>query len=281
MAAVESALRKLIEAQSRKALAGPLADIRREMKALAAEMAQLRKGMASAATPERAPKPAASQAATPAAPAVGGVRFTKRFTTSLRKRFNLAQRELGRLVGVSGATIASWEAGKSRPRGARLESLAKLRGGTQQDVDKALGRTGAAAMDGAKIKSIRKKLGLSQAEFAKKVGVSNGSVAAWETGRSRPGPKNRAAIAAVRKETAPAPAPAPEAPLAAKPKPKAKRKAAEPGLAPAQIKAIREGAGLSQAAMAKRLGVSVNSVSNWENGRSKPRAASVAKLQAL
>jgi DNA-binding transcriptional regulator YiaG len=277
MAAVESALRKLIEFRSRKVVAGPLADIRREIKALAAEVAQLRKDMASAATPEGAPKPAAAEAAGPAAPAVGGVRFTKRFTTSLRKRFNLAQRELGRLVGVSGATIASWEAGKSRPRGARLECLAKLRSGTQQDVDKALGRTGAPGMDGAEIKSIRKKLGLSQAEFAKKVGVSNGSIAAWETDRSRPGPKNRAAIAAICEESAPAP----EAPLAAKPEPKAKPKAAKPGLTPAQIKAIREGAGLSQAAMAKQLGVAVNSISNWENGRSKPRGASVAKLQAL
>ncbi len=43
-----------------------------------------------------------------------------------------------------------------------------------------------------KIKSIRKKLGLSQLAFAKALGVSNKTVEAWEAGRNEPqGPAQR------------------------------------------------------------------------------------------
>jgi len=38
-----------------------------------------------------------------------------------------------------------------------------------------------------RLKEIRKKAGLSQARFAKELGVSQGNVATWETGASLPG----------------------------------------------------------------------------------------------
>ena len=38
-----------------------------------------------------------------------------------------------------------------------------------------------------RLKEIRKKSGLSQAKFAKELGVSQGNVATWETGTSLPG----------------------------------------------------------------------------------------------
>lgn len=49
------------------------------------------------------------------------------------------------------------------------------------------------------IKSKRKRLGLSREDYGKLLGVSSASVLAWEMGRSRPRPKVRAALAAVRK----------------------------------------------------------------------------------
>ncbi|HBS58114.1 MAG TPA: hypothetical protein DEA44_02480, partial [Firmicutes bacterium] len=38
-----------------------------------------------------------------------------------------------------------------------------------------------------RLKAIRKKAGLSQANFAKALGISQGNVGTWETGKSLPG----------------------------------------------------------------------------------------------
>lgn len=42
-------------------------------------------------------------------------------------------------------------------------------------------------MNGREIKEIRTMLFLSQAEFAKKLGVKTGTVSNWENGRNKPG----------------------------------------------------------------------------------------------
>jgi DNA-binding transcriptional regulator YiaG len=48
------------------------------------------------------------------------------------------------------------------------------------------------------IRSLRKRLGISQAELAKLVGVSTVAVGQWESGRSRPRSESKARIAALR-----------------------------------------------------------------------------------
>ncbi len=45
------------------------------------------------------------------------------------------------------------------------------------------------------------------------------------------------------------------------------------------IKAIRERAGLSQAGFAHLMGVSVDTLQNWEQGRRKPRGPALALLK--
>jgi DNA-binding transcriptional regulator YiaG len=52
-------------------------------------------------------------------------------------------------------------------------------------------------------------------------------------------------------------------------------------MSPEEIVAIRKKAGLSQKGLAKKLGVSLNSISNWERGSTSPRAASLKKLLAM
>ena len=52
-------------------------------------------------------------------------------------------------------------------------------------------------------------------------------------------------------------------------------------LSPAQIRDIRNKAGLSQKALAKALNVSPNSICNWETGRTAPRGENVEKLLAV
>ncbi|WP_150292422.1 helix-turn-helix domain-containing protein [Pseudomonas extremaustralis] len=49
-----------------------------------------------------------------------------------RKELNLNQSELARLLSVTPQAVQSWESGKARPKGARLESLAKALGKSVQ-----------------------------------------------------------------------------------------------------------------------------------------------------
>lgn len=55
------------------------------------------------------------------------VRFTAKGLRSQRKRLGLSAVEYGRLVGVSGQTVYSWENGLSRPRKNQLPVLASIR----------------------------------------------------------------------------------------------------------------------------------------------------------
>lgn len=49
-----------------------------------------------------------------------------------RKELNLNQSELARLLSVTPQAVQSWESGKARPKGARLESLSKALGKSVQ-----------------------------------------------------------------------------------------------------------------------------------------------------
>ena len=56
-----------------------------------------------------------------------GVRFSARSVRAQRARLGLSAKDFGRLVGVAGLTIYSWESGKSRPRAKPLAGLAAVR----------------------------------------------------------------------------------------------------------------------------------------------------------
>jgi DNA-binding transcriptional regulator YiaG len=56
-----------------------------------------------------------------------GVRFSARSVRAQRARLGLSAKDFGRLVGVAGLTIYSWESGKSRPRKKQLAGLAAVR----------------------------------------------------------------------------------------------------------------------------------------------------------
>jgi transcriptional regulator with XRE-family HTH domain len=45
-----------------------------------------------------------------------------------------------------------------------------------------------------------------------------------------------------------------------------------------QLRTLREAAGLSQPALAERAGISVDSIQNWEQGRTRPRLEALGKL---
>jgi DNA-binding transcriptional regulator YiaG len=55
------------------------------------------------------------------------VRFSARSVAAQRKRLKLSAADYGKLLGVSGLTVYSWERGSRRPRKAQLVSLAAAR----------------------------------------------------------------------------------------------------------------------------------------------------------
>jgi DNA-binding transcriptional regulator YiaG len=52
-----------------------------------------------------------------------------------------------------------------------------------------------------------------------------------------------------------------------------------PGVSPAAVRALRSRMGMTREAFARHLGVSPGSIFLWETGRSRPRAASAARLR--
>ncbi len=63
----------------------------------------------------------------PAAAAENSVRFTAKGLRSQRQRLGLSAADYGKLVGVTGQTIYSWEHGIARPRKGQLPRIASLR----------------------------------------------------------------------------------------------------------------------------------------------------------
>jgi DNA-binding transcriptional regulator YiaG len=56
-----------------------------------------------------------------------GVRHSARSVRAQRKRLRLSAADFGKVVGVSGLTVYTWEHGKGRPRKERLATLVAVR----------------------------------------------------------------------------------------------------------------------------------------------------------
>ena len=78
------------------------------------------------------------------------VRFSARSVRAQRARTGLSAADYGKLVGVSGLTIYSWEHGKSRPRKAQLARLVAVRGIGRREATKKLEMLKAEKRRGAK-----------------------------------------------------------------------------------------------------------------------------------
>ncbi|MGD0896243.1 MAG: hypothetical protein ABR915_00320 [Thermoguttaceae bacterium] len=74
----------------------------------------------------------------PAAESLEGVRFSARSVRAQRRRLRLSAEDYGKLVGVSGLTIYSWESGKARPRKVPMAALVALRGIGKREAHKRL-----------------------------------------------------------------------------------------------------------------------------------------------
>jgi len=109
-------------------------------------------------------------------------------------------------------------------------------------------------MTPTKIKSLRKRLGLSQEAFAELVGVSTSSLGSWERNSFKPSSifvKEMENILEISEKEM------------------------------NEIKALRKRLGLSQEALAHLIGVSFQTVNRWERGHSKPSSLSMQRLKTL
>ncbi len=120
----------------------------------------------------------------------------------LRERKGLSQAALARMIGVRQPTVAAYESGKAHPgpevRAAIRRMLfatiappsARGEAGNRQGMRKTRDKKEkSAACQRISVRDLRKSLGLTQAEFAKSVGVCTGSVVAYENGKTKPGAK--------------------------------------------------------------------------------------------
>jgi DNA-binding transcriptional regulator YiaG len=83
-----------------------------------------------------------------------GVRFSARSVKAQRKRLKLSAADYGKLVGVSGLSVYSWESGKSRPRQKQLTALVAVRGLGRREAVKKLEMLKA---DAKKVKKVRRR----------------------------------------------------------------------------------------------------------------------------
>ncbi len=125
----------------------------------------------------------------------------------------------------------------------------------------------------ASLKSLRARLGLTQPGLAKAIRVSASAVTKWETGKMRPGAKASRALQRLAGQMAEQPS---EQPHAAQTRRGRRFKAT-----PAVVKRIRAKLDVTQAELAKLLGVSHSAVYQWEADRIAPRPKATVALQAL
>jgi transcriptional regulator with XRE-family HTH domain len=158
----------------------------------------------------------------------------------LRRAAGLSQRALAERLGVDRGWIGQWETSAAPiPAGRRGQIRAAI---AAPATEAAL--PPAPAFDGDELRCARVTCGWSQGDLARRIGVTQSTISAWETnGRPIP-PDVRPGLREI---------------LRARP-------AAKPPSTGVRLRQARQRAGISQRALAGQLGVQQSSVSQWELG---------------
>lgn len=109
----------------------------------------------------------------------------------LRKYFDLTQKEFAERIGSNQNNITNYETGRRTPSSAAFNNICKTFGVSEEWL-----RTGEGEMlvpvtpdenfMGERIKELRKFLGLTQQEFATRLGSVQNTITGYETGRRTP-----------------------------------------------------------------------------------------------
>lgn len=121
--------------------------------------------------------------------------FTANQVIRLRAAAGLTQEELARRIGVTPVTIRGWEGGHrqiSPPNAAKLEDVLHGVGVFRQDTwDPEAADAPIPEFTPAEIKDLRRRTGMTQAQFAEYLGVHASTVTDWERGVPGNGPSKK------------------------------------------------------------------------------------------
>lgn len=186
----------------------------------------------------------------------------------LREERNLSQKELGdKMGGITQQTIAQYEKKEAVPK---FETVSKIANALEINPNIFYSDFSQSVADdseeiGERIKELRKSKKVSQKELAQKTGLSIGSIQGYEQGRYNP---KLEAIAKI--------ADALEVELDNFYNVLLQR--GENVSIGGKIKAVRLQKGVSQAALAKCLGVSTAMICQYEVGKRKPKVETLSKI---
>lgn len=128
---IATALRAEIERISRKQIKTDIKALRQALTRSRSEIAALKRTVASLQKDVRKATRAAprgAQAETlPTDASTVQRRFSPTRLAAHRKRLAISAESMGKLIGVSGASIHQWESGKTRPRAQFMPAIAALR----------------------------------------------------------------------------------------------------------------------------------------------------------
>ncbi|MFM7232377.1 MAG: helix-turn-helix domain-containing protein [bacterium] len=207
----------------------------------------------------------------------------------LRRRrvdLGLLQRTVAERLGVREETVALWEKGLARPLPRHYPGVVQFLGYDPEVPSDALAD---------RLRSSRRRLGLTQAELATRTGLDEGSVCRWESGGRQPsrGMLNRleAILTALERGSGgDGGAESTERELPAlsffdrtrwRRKPPTELTHGQPTSLGDEIRQRRLELGLSQKQLGARIGVGRATIYRWERGEAHPPKAHQTKLRAL
>jgi DNA-binding transcriptional regulator YiaG len=119
-------LKSEIQRLARKEIRAEISSLRKSSTAYRAEIAALKRRISALeATVKKLAKSTSTKKTEPEESSA--LRWRAPGFASLRKKLDLSASDMGKLLGVTGATVYSWEAGKSKPRTTQLAAIARVR----------------------------------------------------------------------------------------------------------------------------------------------------------
>ena len=182
----------------------------------------------------------------------------------------ITQAEAVKVLGVPQATYAGWETGRATPGPQLFDSLASFLGITEQDVATLCSTpfvvdTSGWPPFGQFVGARRQELRLTRAALAEALGVSQGTLVAWELGYRVPGSTQLPRLAAALSVDV-------SSLTAALPK-----RISASSLGELILRRQRE-LGLRSVDIARSVGSTEATVSRWINGRSQPAVKNLRRL---
>jgi transcriptional regulator with XRE-family HTH domain len=196
-----------------------------------------------------------------------------------RLELGLLQRTVAQQLGVSVEAIALWEKGRVRPRPRQYRGVIEFLGYDPEPTPPSVS---------GRLASLRRHLGLTQAEFAYLVGLDEGSVCRWESGSRQPSrwmeTRVKAILAELERRVLGSTS-APSARLTFADRTRWRRRlppdltVGKPKTFGEQIRERRLKLGLSQAELGAQFGVGRGTIRRWERGAATPMGVVVLAIE--